>query len=102
MNDHPYTPLIEVLQDAYKHAAHGKGKQRHQSASDQPFREQPMMTIAEICGVGFPAGQALKKIQEAMGMVDRGEFKQAEAELLGAINYCAGAIVRIRDVTSQE
>jgi hypothetical protein len=89
-----YASLSAVLQLAYEHASAGKGRERH--ANDLSFDQQPMMQIARAVGVGFPLGQAMKKIQESAGMIERGQDEAAIAELLGAINYCAGAIVHIK------
>lgn len=91
-----YEPLRAVLDAAYNHAATGKGKERH--ACGRPFMEQPMMSITRHVGQGFPLGQAMKKAQEAGGMIDRGELKAAEAECLGAINYLAGVVLWMREV----
>lgn len=88
-----YAPLMDTLKRAYAQAASGKGRERH--ANDKPFMEQPMMEIGRMVGVGFLTGQAIKKAQEAGGMLDRGQHQQAQAELLGAINYLAGAFLLI-------
>jgi hypothetical protein len=84
-----YESLARVLRAAYAQAADGKGKERH--AGGQPFDEQPMQTIASMVGLGFPLGQAIKKIQESQRM-DR---DAAVRELLGAINYIAGAVIAL-------
>ena len=86
-----YECLEEVLHEALLQAAVGKGKERH--ANGEPFEEQPMMKIADRRGVGFILGQADKKSEEAQGMFNRGEYAAARRELLGAINYLAGAVV---------
>lgn len=88
-----YETLAEILTAALMHAATGKGKARH--ASGQPFADQPMQTITRTVGMGFPLGQALKKTQEASGMIERGDNNAARAELLGAINYLAGAVLAL-------
>lgn len=90
-----YAPLMDTLKRAYAQAASGKGKERH--ANDKPFMEQPMMEIGRMVGVGFLTGQAIKKAQEAGGMLDRGSHESAKAELLGAINYLAGAYLLISE-----
>lgn len=86
-----YEALELVLDAALDQAAAGKGKERH--AQNKPFDEQPMQLISDLldsnAGMAF---QAAKKIQEAMRM----PFAQAERELLGAINYTAGIIIRLR------
>lgn len=86
-----YESLRSVLLRAYDQAARTKGAERH--ANNLPFHEQPMQTIAAAHGVGFLFGQAAKKAQEAQGMHGRGETNKAIHEMLGAINYLAGAII---------
>jgi hypothetical protein len=88
-----YTDLIAVLEQALSQAAEGKGKDRH--ANGRPFNEQPIITIGKMVGPGFPIGQALKKGQEAAGMISRHERQAAKRELLGAINYLAAAVILI-------
>jgi hypothetical protein len=108
MNQPGYETLAAVLQAAYDQAATGKGKERH--ANDLPFDQQPMQQIARRRGIGFVLGQADKKSEEAQGMLERGDFKAFRHEILGAINYLAGAIVfaesersdRVDDNESQE
>jgi hypothetical protein len=90
-----YLTLRTILDAAYDHAATGKGKERH--ARDLPFDEQPMMQTTRLVGPGFPLGQAIKKSQEAAGMIERDELAAAEAECLGAINYLAGAVAWMRE-----
>lgn len=91
-----YGCLADVLQSAHDQAAHGKGKARH-NARNVSFDRQPILEIARMVGPGYPAGQAMKKTQEASGMLARGEYDAAEAELLGAINYLAAEIILIRE-----
>ena len=91
----PYEPLRSVLMEALAQAAHGKGAERH--ANNQPFLDQPMMQLARMVGPGFPVGQAMKKAQEAIGMAKRGEREAAAFELIGAMNYLAGAVLAIRE-----
>lgn len=83
-----YLTLRNVLERAYSQASTGKGAERH--AQDLPFDEQPMQTISQL--VGTHQGllyQAIKKTQESTRLpTDR-----AIAELLGAINYLAGAVI---------
>lgn len=91
-----YEPLASVLQAALDQAQSGKGKERH--ANDREFERQPIMEIGRMVGLGYPTGQAQKKTQEAVGMFNRGQTDSAEAELLGAINYLAAAILLIREL----
>ncbi len=95
VSDDPYYPLQTILNEAYNQAAHGKGRERH--ANDRDFIDQPIMEIGRMCGPGFNTGQAMKKIQEAMGMLSRGQDDAAIRELLGAINYTASAVILIRE-----
>lgn len=84
-----YEKLGEVLEEAFSQAAHGKGKERH--AIDLPFHEQPMQQLCDQFGVGFALGQAAKKMQESQRL----PYGRDRAELLGAIVYCAGAIIAL-------
>lgn len=84
-----YDSLAHVLQRAFLQATEGKGAERH--AQGLPFERQPMQTLCELYGVGFTLGQAAKKAQESMRLPPGRDV----AELLGAINYIAGAIVFI-------
>ena len=83
-----YHSLANVLARAYEQAAKGKGAVRH--ADGRPFTEQPMQTISGL--LGSHQGllyQAMKKIQKS----NRLEMDAAIKELLGAINYLAGAVI---------
>ena len=88
-----YADLREALDAAYEQSASGKGKERH--ANDRAFTDQPILRITELVGHGFPLGQAIKKAQEASGMVKRDEIEAARAELLGAVVYLAAAWVHL-------
>lgn len=90
-----YDALRAVLDEAFNQSAHGKGKERH--ANDLPFEQQPILQVARTVGAGFPSGQAIKKIGEAMGMANRGETDRAVHELLGAIVYTAATIIYLRE-----
>lgn len=91
----PYFALRTILNDAYEQSANGKGKERH--ANQKPFDQQPIMCITRSVGMGFPMGQAMKKIEEAAGMLGRNQQDAAVSELLGAIVYCSAAILKIRE-----
>ncbi len=84
-----YSPLASVLRRAYAQAASGKGAERH--ANGQPFDQQPMQQLIALHGLGFATGQAGKKSQEALRL----PRDRAVAELLGAINYLAGAVIAL-------
>ncbi len=90
-----YERLVAVLRAAHDQAAVGKGKERHANAL--PFHQQPMQQIGRRRGIGFILGQADKKSEEAQGMLDRGEIEASKRELLGAINYLAGAYIFIEE-----
>lgn len=91
-----YNSLFDVLIDALDQAAEGKGKERHVSG-DEPFEQQPICEITRRTGLGFPTGQAVKKIYEALRMPP----DRAVAELLGAINYIAAAVIVRRENAEQ-
>lgn len=95
-----YEPLKRVLRLAYAHASAGKGKERH--ANGKPFIEQPIMEIGRMVGMAYHTGQAIKKAQESHGMVSRGHYEAAQAELLGAINYLAAAHLLISEIAVGE
>lgn len=82
-----YASLSNVLRRAYDQASDGKGSERH--GQDLPFTKQPMQLIQDLVGEGFVLGQAIKKMQESQRL----PHDAAIRELLGAINYIAGAII---------
>lgn len=90
-----YAALQRVLDLAFEQSASGKGRERH--ANDKAFTAQPIMAISRMVGLGFPAGQAQKKVQEAGGLMRNGSPDAAQAELLGAIVYCAAAWLLIEE-----
>lgn len=82
-----YECLEDVLLRAYNQAARGKGHIRH--SHGEPFNEQMMQDMAKRFGVGVLLGQAFKKSEESMRLSHAACIK----ELLGAINYLAGAVI---------
>lgn len=84
-----YISLQAVLDRAFKQAAYGKGKDRH--AKGQAFEEQPIVKLQELYGTGYAFGQVGKKTEESQRMA----LEPAVAELLGAINYLAAAIIHL-------
>jgi hypothetical protein len=83
-----YTSLQNVLNRAYEQASSGKGAERH--GQDLPFEDQPMQTISNLLNTqNGMLYQAIKKIQESTRM----DTDAAVRELLGAINYIAGAVI---------
>ena len=86
----PFYQLRNVFIQAEAHAR-GKGVERHALSPNQPFHEQPICANARILGLGGPLYQAMKKIQESQQL---SRFPgRAKAELLGAINYIAAAVI---------
>ena len=94
-----YYSLSNVLGAAYHQAAQGKGKERH--ARDKPFDKQPIMEISRMVGPGYATGQAMKKLQEAKSMMDRGQLAAAIAEALGAINFTAAFYLLIEEAEAE-
>jgi hypothetical protein len=89
-----YESLEQVLEDAYLQASAGKGKERHANAL--PFGEQRMLSISNL--LDSPHGmsyQAIKKITEGLQFTDPVAL---EKELLGAIVYVAGILVRQKQI----
>lgn len=87
--DDAYSSLRRVLDAAYDQAATGKGAERHANA--RSFESQPMQSISDLLGDNHGLlFQAVKKIQESTRLP---HYRRRERELLGAINYIAGAII---------
>lgn len=89
----PYKSLTNVLIQAQLQASEGKGKERH--ASGELFEQQPICVLTRQLGMGFPLGQATKKILESQRL--KTYPARSVAELLGAINYIAAAIIVINE-----
>lgn len=83
-----YETLADVLYRAFAQASEGKGKERHAGIGEQ-FEAQMMQDMAKRFGVGSLLGQAFKKSEESQRL----PHDRAVAELLGAINYLAGAVI---------
>ena len=92
----PYTSLQQVPHEALLQASEGKGKERH-AEDGEHFECQPICEIARRVGGGYQLGQAVKKIYESQRLL--GEM--GTAELLGAINYLAAAIIVRREWSGQ-
>jgi hypothetical protein len=92
-----YERLARVLERAYEQASSGKGRERH--ANGLPFHEQPMSSINKALGSidGF-VYQAHKKSLEAKRLPQG----RAQAEMLGAINYLAGAVIALDSWANKE
>lgn len=83
-----YESLARVLARAFQQAAHGKGAERHAQAGES-FDTQVMQDMARRFGVGSLLGQAFKKSEESQRLPHGAGVR----ELLGAINYLAGAVI---------
>lgn len=93
----PYYVLRAVFELAVEQASTGKGAERHGNGLN--FVDQPMLQISRM--LRTPAGclyQVMKKAQEAQGMLNNGNPEAAKREILGAINYLAGAYLIIDEV----
>lgn len=84
-----YDSLYKVLLAAYNQASNGKGKERHQLNNEEYFEDQKICEIARRLSIDYNLGQAVKKIYESKRLTDGGDI----AELYGAINYIAAAII---------
>jgi hypothetical protein len=84
-----YEKLHSVLMRALNQAATGKGHERH--ANDDPFHEQIMCYMAGQLGIAAPVFQVVKKSVEACRL----PYPANVNELLGAINYAAGAVIEL-------
>jgi hypothetical protein len=87
-----YVSLEKILSEALHQASSGKGAERH-ARDGEPFDQQPICEIGRRLGVGGPLFQAAKKIYES----ERLPGERGIAELLGAINYIAAAIIVWRE-----
>ena len=97
MTHDKYAALRQALDAAHEQAAEGKGRERH-ARDGQDFTSQPIMAITRMVGIGYPCGQAMKKLQEAVGMAERRQYEAAQREMLGAINYAAAAWIRAKEM----
>ena len=91
-----YSDLRRVLDMAFAQASQGKGKERH--ANGREFDRQPIMELARMHGLGYPTGQAAKKLQEAHTLLRLRGKEAAIQEILGAINYAAAAVLLIEEM----
>lgn len=94
-----YELLANILTDAFEQASTGKGKERH--GRGLPWPEQAIFTLGRQYGPGGTGFQAAKKIGEAMGMIERGDFEAAEREILGTIVYAAATVALVREKAKQ-
>ena len=90
-------PLASVFDAVIQQATKGKGV-RH-GGDFTPFMEQEWVHRAKMHGRGFLTGQAAKKLEEAA----HGRSGEAfETEMLGAIVYCAMAVLYERQETKAD
>jgi len=91
MTDTAYASLQHVLDNAFRQASEGKGKERH-AEEGEPFEKQQIVEIGRRLQGNPAAGplfQAVKKIYESGRLDD----EKGIHELYGAINYIAAAII---------
>jgi hypothetical protein len=87
--DPEYAALARVLDDALRDAQSGKGKERH-AKHGESFEDQQIVQLGEwMDSTAFAIGQACKKSIESTRL----PTERAKAELRGAINYLAAAIL---------
>lgn len=86
-----YERLADVLARAYAQAAIGKGAERH--SRGEPFHHQVIIEGARRFGTGALLFQAFKKSEESQRLPK----DRAIAEILGAINYLAAAVIALED-----
>ena len=95
-----YDKLAEVFQGAMDQASIGKGSERHAKA-DEPFERQKICEITrrlQGSPVGGPLFQAIKKCYESERLLGH----RAIAELHGAINYIAAAIIVLEEIAHEK
>lgn len=85
-----YSELARVLDDAIAQAQDGKGRERH-AGDGEAFEDQQIVQLGEwLDSTAFAVGQACKKAIESLRLPP----DRARAELLGAINYLAAAVIQ--------
>lgn len=96
---HPnYTELKRVLSEAVAQAATGKGKERH-AVEGERFEDQQICQLGRWMGSHQgPVFQAVKKALESTRLPP----DLAKAELLGAINYLAAAVLLVEEQLATE
>jgi len=97
-----YQPLHEVLMQALSQAQDGKGRERHVGADEIPFPDQTICHLGRTVGLGFPLGQAMKKLAEARKLEKLRGPEAAIREILGAINYAAAGVILYQEQTNRE
>lgn len=96
-----YESLGDVFFSALRQAVEGKGRERH-AEEGEAYEDQIICEVARRVGLGYPLGQAVKKIYESQRI---GGVRGMD-ELLGAINYVAAAYIvmqeRVKAETAKE
>ena len=95
-----YGRLKSVQRRAYEQASAGKGKERHATAGEA-FEDQQICEISRRLkghAAGGPLFQVVKKSYES-GRLPK---QRAIAELLGAMNYLAAAIIIMDELPEEE
>jgi hypothetical protein len=80
------------MQSALEQASKGKGRERHASEGEA-YEDQIICEVARRVGLGYPLGQAVKKIYESQRLGGDAGVQ----ELLGALNYIAAAVIVMRE-----
>jgi len=85
-----YESLAAALDAALEQAQSGKGRERH-AGDGEAFEDQQIVQLGEwLDSTAFAVGQACKKAIESLRLPP----DRARAELLGAINYLAAAVIQ--------
>lgn len=95
-----YCSLARIFSEAVRQASVGKGKERH-AEEHEDFEDQIILEITrrlEKSPVGYPLGQAVKKIYETVRL----DKEAGINELYGALNYVAAAIIRLKELKIRE
>jgi hypothetical protein len=92
-----YAALRGVLDRAYDQASVGKGRERH--ANGEPFEDQLIVKLGQFMGHRTEGNvfQACKKSIESLRLPK----SRAIPELLGAINYIAGAVLILENAPEE-
>ena len=92
-----YISLGLVMQSALEQASKGKGRERHASEGES-YEDQIICEVARRVGLGYPLGQAVKKIYESQRLIPQ----LGVQELLGAMNYLAAAVIVMQERMEEE
>lgn len=95
-----YRSLRAVQDLALAQASKGKGKERH-AVAGEAFEDQTMCEIARRLR-GHAAGSLLYQVVKKTYESGRLPKERAIAELLGAMNYLAGAIIVMQELPDDD